>query len=1096
MNLSAPFVARPVATTLITAGIALFGLLAYPNLPVALLPQIDFPTILVQAQMPGASPDTMATSVAAPLEQHLGQIAAVNEMTSTTTLGLCRIVLQFDLSRDIDGAARDVQAAINAARADLPTSLRTNPTYRKVNPADFPVLVLALTSDTLTQAQLYDSAATVLQQQLSQIEGIGNVDLNGSALPAVRVELSPSALFRYGIGLEDVRAALASANAHSPKGAIEEGAVRYQIESNDQATRAKDYLSLVVAYRNGNAVRLTDVATVKDSVEDLRNLGLADGKPAVLVIVYREPGANIIDTVDRVMEALPTLGASLPGDVTVTPVLDRATTIKASLAETQRALLYSVILVTLVVFLFLRKPRAALIPAIAVPTSIIGTLAPMYLLGFSLDNLSFMALIIATGFVVDDAIVVLENISRHMEAGQPRLTAVLEGTREVGFTVLSISISLIAVFLPLLLMGGIVGRIFREFSVTLSLAVAISLLLSLTATPMMCSRLLKGGPEAPPGRISRTVEGTFARILSAYDWTLGIALRHSRITMLALGTVIVLNVALYIEIPKGLFPQVDSGRLMGNVVGDQSISFQAMQEKLRRFVGIIGQDPAVAHVAGFTGGRQINTGMIFIALKPQSERDVTADQVVARLREKTAVVPGAVAYLQSMQDIRIGGRQSNAQYQYTLQSNDPKELYTWGDRLTRALQRSGQLADVSSDQQQNGLSADIAIDRDKAFRLGLTVNAIDNTLYDAFGQRQVSTIYDPSNQYHVVMEVAPEYWQSPEMLDQVYISTAPVNASGAQTTNAPAGDVVASTSGVPAGAASVIAADAARNQAANSIGSSGHSLASSGTPVSTIAENMVPLSGIVSYKRGNTPLAVNHDGVLPAITISFNLRPGQALSDAAAIIDRTVAQIGMPKSVRGRLAGTAAAFVASLRSEPLLVLSALLAVYIVLGILYESYVHPLTILSTLPSAGVGAVLALMLFKMEFSVIALIGIILLIGIVMKNAIMMIDFALQAERGGMSVHEAIRMACRLRFRPILMTTLAAALGALPLALGSGEGAELRQPLGVAIVGGLLAAQLMTLYTTPVVYVYLDDFQFWLRRRREGVAHPDAGALQSEA
>ncbi len=1097
MNLSAPFVARPVATTLITAGIALFGLLAYPNLPVALLPQIDFPTILVQAQMPGASPDTMATSVAAPLEQHLGQIAAVNEMTSTTTLGLTRIVLQFDLSRNIDGAARDVQAAINAAHADLPTSLRTNPTYRKVNPADFPVLVLALTSKTLTQAQLYDSAATVLQQQLSQIEGIGNVDLNGSALPAVRVELSPSALFRYGIGLEDVRAALASANAHSPKGAIEEGPVRYQIESNDQATRAKDYLPLIVAYRNGNAVRLTDIATVQDSVEDLRNLGLADGKPAVLVILYREPGANIIDTVDRVMKALPTLDASLPGDVTVTPVLDRATTIKASLAETQRALLYSVILVTLVVFVFLRKPRAALIPAIAVPTSIIGTLGPMYLLGFSLDNLSFMALIIATGFVVDDAIVVLENISRHMEAGQLRLTAVLEGTREVGFTVLSISVSLIAVFLPLLLMGGIVGRIFREFSVTLSLAVAISLLLSLTATPMMCSRLLKGGPEAPPGRIARTVESIFDRVLGAYVWTLGIALRHSRITMLALGAVIVLNVALYIEIPKGLFPQVDSGRLMGNVVGDQSISFQAMQEKLRRFVAIIGQDPAVAHVAGFTGGRQINTGMIFIALKPQSERDVTADQVVARLRAKTAVVPGAVAYLQSMQDIRIGGRQSNAQYQYTLQSNDPKELYKWGDRLTRALQASGQLADVSSDQQQNGLSTDIVVDRDRAFRLGLTMNAIDNTLYDAFGQRQVSTIYDPSNQYHVVMEVAPEYWQSPKMLEQVYISTAPVNASGTQITNAPAGDVAASTTGVPGGAAAAaIAGDAARNQTLNSIGSSGHSIASSGTPVSTVAENMVPLSGFVSYKRGNTPLAVNHDGVLPAITISFNLKPGQALSDAAAIIDRTVAQIGMPKSVRGKLAGTAAAFVASLRSEPLLVLSALLAVYIVLGILYESYVHPLTILSTLPSAGVGAVLALMLFKMEFSVIALIGIILLIGIVMKNAIMMVDFALQAERGGMGVQEAIRTACRLRFRPILMTTLAAALGALPLALGSGEGAELRQPLGVSIVGGLLAAQLMTLYTTPVVYVYLDDFRHWWRRRRVRVSTgPAAGALPSE-
>ena len=1096
MNISAPFVARPVATTLITAGIALFGLLAYPNLPVALLPQIDFPTIFVQAQMPGASPDTMATSVAAPLERHLGQIAAVNEMTSTTTLGLSRIVLQFDLSRDIDGAARDVQAAINAAHADLPTSLRTNPTYRKVNPADFPVLVLALTSGTLTQAQLYDSAATVLQQKLSQIEGVGNVDLNGSALPAVRVELSPSALFRYGIGLEDVRAALASANAHSPKGAIEEGPIRYQIESNDQATRAKDYRPLVIAYRNGNAVRLTDVATVQDSVEDLRNLGLADGKPAVLVILYREPGANIIDTVDRVMKALPQLDASLPGDVTVTPVLDRATTIKASLAETQKALLYAVILVTLVVFLFLRKPRAALIPAIAVPTSIIGTLGPMYLLGFSLDNLSFMALIIATGFVVDDAIVVLENISRHMEAGQPRLAAVLEGTREVGFTVLSISVSLIAVFLPLLLMGGIVGRIFREFSVTLSLAVAISLLLSLTATPMMCSRLLKGGPEAPPGRISRTVEGIFARVLGAYDWTLGIALRHSRVTMLALGAVIALNVALYVEIPKGLFPQVDSGRLMGNIVGDQSISFQAMQEKLRRFAAIIGEDPAVAHVAGFTGGRQINTGMIFIALKPQSERDVTADQVVARLRKKTAVVPGAVAYLQSMQDIRIGGRQSNAQYQYTLQANDPKELYIWGDRLTRALQQSGQLADVSSDQQQNGLSADIVIDRDQAFRLGLTVNAIDNTLYDAFGQRQVSTIYDPSNQYHVVMEVAPEYWQSPKMLEQIYISTSPVNASGTQITNAPAGDVAVSTTGVPGGAAaSAIAADAARNQALNSIGNSGHSVASSGTPVSTVAENMVPLSAFASYKRGNTPLAVNHDGVLPAVTISFNLKPGQALSDAAAIIDRTVAQIGMPKSVRGKLAGTAAAFVASLRSEPLLVLSALLAVYIVLGILYESYVHPLTILSTLPSAGVGAVLALMLFKMEFSVIALIGIILLIGIVMKNAIMMVDFALQAERGGMGVQEAIRTACRLRFRPILMTTPAAALGALPLALGSGEGAELRQPLGVSIVGGLLAAQLMTLYTTPVVYVYLDDFRHWLRRKRGGTARPETNALPSE-
>src|SRR5215831_4591227 len=1092
MNLSAPFVARPVATTLLTMGIALLGVIAFPQLPVAPLPQVDFPTILVQAQMPGASPETMATSVAAPLERRLGQIAAVSEITSANTLGLSRITLQFNLDRDINGAARDVQAAINAARADLPTSLRSNPTYRKVNPADFPVLILALTSQTLTQGQLYDSAATVLQQRLSQIRGIGNVDLGGSALPAVRIELLPAALFKYGIGLEDVRAALASANAHSPKGAIQDESRRYQIESNDQARWAADYRPLVVAYRNGAAVHLTDVADVVDSVEDLRNLGLADGHPAVLVILYREPGANVIETVERVRAILPELQASLPGDVNITPVMDRTPTIRSSLAETEKALFFAMCLVILVVFLFLRSPRATLIPAIVVPISIVGTLGPMYLLGYSLDNLSFMALIVATGFVVDDAIVVLENVSRHMEAGMMRMAAAIEGAREVGFTVLSISVSLIAVFLPILLMGGIVGRIFREFAMTLSLAVLISLVVSLTATPMMCSRLLPTRRDTPAGTFSRVSEAVFERILRAYDRTLGWALRHPRLVLLALFATIALNIVLYIEIPKGLFPQVDTGRINGNIQADQSISFQLMKEKLKAFSNILQQDPAVAHVAGFTGGRQTNGGFFFISLKPLAQRKLSADLVIARLRTKLAEIPGARLFLQSVQDVRVGGRQSNAQYQFTLQSTDPGELNTWAPRLLTALQEAGELADANSDQQQNGLAVNLLIDRDTAARLGVNATAIDNTLYDAFGQRQVSTIYNPLNQYHVVMEVAPQYWQSPDSLNGIFVSTAPINASGTQTTNLPTGVVNAGRNATATAAttAAAIAADAARNQAINAIGSTGRTSASGGSPVSTNAENMVLLSAFSRFEPGKTALAVNHQGLFVSTTISVNLQPGQALSDAAAIIERTMRTIGMPTSIRGSYSGTAATFIESLRSQPLLILAALAAVYIVLGILYESTIHPLTILSTLPSAGVGAVLTLKFCNLEFSVIALIGVILLIGIVKKNAILMIDFALQAERGGMSASEAIRSACLLRFRPILMTTLAAAVGALPLALGIGEGAELRQPVGMSIVGGLLASQLLTLYTTPVVYIYLDALRLRLRRRRVGsVGRPSA-------
>ncbi|MFC5428298.1 efflux RND transporter permease subunit [Paraburkholderia denitrificans] len=1090
MNLSRPFIARPVATTLLALGIALAGIFAFTKLPVAPLPQVDFPTISVQAALPGASPETVATSVASPLERHLGSIADVSEMTSQSSVGNTRITLQFGLNRDIDGAARDVQAAINAARADLPTSLRQNPTYHKVNPADAPILILALTSPTLSAGQLYDSAATVLQQSLSQVDGVGEVDVSGSANPAVRVELEPHALFHYGIGLEDVRAALASANANSPKGDIEFGPQRFQLYTNDQASKADQYKDLVIAYRNGAGVKLADVGEVVDSVEDLRNIGLANGKRSVLVILYRQPGANIIQTVDRVIALLPRLKASLPADVDVTPTSDRSVTIRASLKDTERTLIIAVALVVMVVFLFLRNWRATLIPSVAVPISIIGTFAAMYLMGFSLDNLSLMALTIATGFVVDDAIVVLENISRHIENGVPRMQAALLGAREVGFTVLSISVSLVAVFLPILLMGGIVGRLFREFALTLSLAIAVSLAVSLTLTPMMCSRLLAQPHERQAeGRFAQWLDRGFTRMQRGYERTLGWALAHPFVILLTLIATIALNVALYVIVPKGFFPQQDTGRLIGGIQADQSTSFQAMKVKFAEMMRIVQANPAVDSVAGFSGGRATNSGFMFVSLKPKSERKLSADQVIAQLRGPLSHVAGARTFLQAVQDIRVGGRASNAQYQFTLLSDNTADLYKWGPKLTEALQARPELADVNSDQQQGGLESQVNIDRASAARLKITPSQIDNTLYDAFGQRQVSTIYNPLNQYHVVMEVAPKYWQSPDMLNDIWISTAGGSASGAQSTNATAGTVSGpvtsarsgGTAATTAASAASIAADSARNLAINSIAASGKSSASSGSAVSTAKETMVPLSAIASFGPGTTPLSVNHQSQFVASTISFNLPPGKSLSDATKVVYDTMAQIGVPPTIHGSFQGTAQAFQQSLDNQPLLILAALAAVYIVLGILYESYIHPLTILSTLPSAGVGALLALLLFNTEFSIIALIGVILLIGIVKKNAIMMVDFAIEASRQGLNSRDAIYQACSLRFRPIMMTTCAALLGALPLAFGRGEGAELRAPLGISIVGGLIVSQMLTLYTTPVVYLYMDRLRVWWDQKR---------------
>jgi multidrug efflux pump len=1084
MGPSTPFIRRPVATTLLTFGFAAAGAVAFFKLPVSPLPQVDFPTISVQATLPGASPQDVATTVASPLERHLGQIADVTEMTSSSTVGSTRITLQFGLNRDINGAARDVQAAINAARADLPTSLRTNPTYRKVNPADAPILILTLTSDTLTRGDLYDAASTVLAQKLSQVEGIGEVVVGGSSLPAVRVDLIPQAIYKYGIGLEDVRAALASANSHSPKGGIDVGDQRYQIYANDQANKAVDYQSLIVAYRNGAAVHLSDVGEVTDGVENLRNAGLANGKPAVLVILYRQPNANIISTVDLVKALMPQLRASISPAIDVGLGVDRSTTIRTSLRDVERTLILAVLLVIVVVFAFLRNLRATLIPVVAVSVSLIATFAAMYLIGYSLDNLSLMALTVATGFVVDDAIVVLENITRYIENGLSPLEAALKGANEVGFTVLSMSISLIAVFIPILLMGGIVGRLFREFAMTISIAIMISLAVSLATTPMMCAVLLRSEVGLKHGRLYQASERFFDSMLNFYRRSLTTALQHPGAMMLILATVLGLNFYLYDIIPKGFFPQQDTGRVVGVIQADQSISFQLMQQKLTQFVTIIKQDPAVETVVGFTGGGQTNSGFVFASLVPLNERGISADGVIGRLRRAMAVVPGATLFLQAVQDIRVGGRASNAQYQFTLQGSTFEELNEWTPKIAAALQADPNLADVNSDQQNKGLESNLVIDRDAAAQLGITVSQIDNTLYDAFGQRQVSTIYVARNQYHVIMEVAPRYWQNPETLKDVFISTSGGSVGGSQATNAVAGTVVVGNSN----AVSAVNAQAARNLATNSIGATGKGVASTGSAVSTSQETMIPLSAVARFTQGATPLAVNHQGLLVANTISFNLPPNVSLSTAVAATEAAMNRIGVPATIRGTFQGTAKAFQDSLSNQPYLILAALVTIYIVLGVLYESYVHPLTILSTLPSAGVGALLALMAFRTEFSIMALIGVILLIGIVKKNAIMMIDFALDAERRrGLSPLDAIYEACLLRFRPIMMTTMAAMLGAIPLAIGMGDGGELRQPLGIAIVGGLILSQVLTLYSTPVIYLYMDRFRLWSQRMRGGGTAP---------
>jgi len=1093
MSLSSPFIRRPVATTLLTFGLVAAGVIAFFKLPVSPLPDVDIPTISVQATLPGASPADVAATVASPLERHLGQIADVTEITSSSSLGSARVNLQFGIDRNINGAARDVQAAINASRADLPASLRSNPTYRKFNPASAPILIYTLTSDTLTPAELYDAASTVLAQKLSQVEGVGEVSVSGGSLPAVRVELAPQALYKYGIGLEDVRAALGSANAHSPKGGIDVGDQRYQIYSNDQAIKAADYKSLVVAYRNGAAVRLSDVGEVLDSVENLRNLGLSNGKLAVMMVVYRQPGANIIGMVDRVKVLMPQLRASLSPAIDVTLAVDRSTTIRVSLRDVEITLIIAVVLVILVVFAFLRSARATLVPVVAVSVSLVATFAAMYLLGYSLNIFSLMALTVATGFVVDDAIVVLENISRHLDAGKSPLQAALLGSGEVGFTVLSMSVSLIAVFVPILLMGGLVGRLFREFAMTITVAIVISLLVSLTTTPMMCAVLLRGERGRPHGRIYRASERVFAAVLNGYRRSLTVALRHPRSVMLVLAAILGLNFYLYAAVPKGFVPQQDTGLLVGSIQADQSISFQLMQQKLRQLIDIVRENPAVDTAVGFTGGGgpgpgggSANSGTVFVSLKPLGDRNLSADEVIGSLRSDLAAVPGATLFLQAVGDLGGGGRSSNAQYQYTITGSTFEELDQWTPKTVAALQAVPELADVSSDQQDKGLEAGVIIDRDAASRLGINIGQIDNTLYDAFGQRQVSTIYVARNQYHVIMEVAQQYLQNPQALRDVYVSTSGGSASGSQTTNAVAGTVVSSSQ---AASVNSVAASAARNLATNSIGATGKTASSTGTAVSTSQETMIPLSSVARFGQGQTSLVVNHQGGLVANTISFNLPPGSSLSTAVATIEATMQRIGVPSTVHGSFQGVAKIFQESLSSEPFLVLAAFATIYISLGMLYESFVHPLTILSTLPSAGVGAVLALMLAHTQFDIIGMIGVILLIGIVKKNAIMMIDFALDAERvRGLTPADAIYEACLLRFRPIMMTTMASLFGAVPLIIGLGEGSEFRRPLGITIIGGLVLSQILTLYTTPVVYLYLDRL-----RRRNNRLRPDARSPQ---
>ncbi|PKH20141.1 multidrug transporter subunit MdtC [Enterobacterales bacterium CwR94] len=1019
MRFFALFIYRPVATILLTVAIALAGFLGFRLLPVAPLPQVDFPVIMVSASLPGASPETMASSVATPLERSLGRIAGISEMTSTSSLGSTRIILVFDFERDINGAARDVQAAINASQSLLPTGMPSRPTYRKANPSDAPIMILTLTSDTYSQGQLYDYASTQLAQKLAQMEGVGDVSVGGSSLPAVRVSLNPQALFNQGVSLDAVRQSIANANVRRPQGAVEDVNQRWQLKTNDELKTAAEYQPLIVHYNQGAAVRLQDVATVSDSVQDVRNAGMANAKPAILLMVRKTPEANIIETVDRIRAAIPELREIVPTAISLEVAQDRSPTIRASLAEVEHSLVIAVALVILVVFLFLRSGRATLIPAVAVPVSLIGTFAAMYLCGFSLNNLSLMALTIATGFVVDDAIVVLENIARHIEAGMKPLQAALQGVREVGFTVLSMSVSLVAVFIPLLFMGGLVGRLFQEFAVTLSVAIGISLLISITLTPMMCARLLK--PHVAHAQPTRRGFGKlFHHLQQGYARSLHWVLRHSRLALLALLATVALTVHLYIAIPKTFFPEQDTGRLMGFIQADQSISFQAMRGKLEDFMKIVRDDPAVDNVVGFTGGSRTNSGSMFISLKSLSERSENAQQVMARLRVKLAKEPGANLFLMAVQDLRFGGRQSNAGYQYSLLSDDLAALREWEPKIRKAFATLPELADVNSDQQDNGAEMALTYDRESMARLGIDVSQANALLNNAFGQRQISTIYQPLNQYKVVMEVDPRYTQDVSALDKMFV----INSEG----------------------------------------------------------KSIPLAYFAKWQPANAPLSVSHEGLDAASTISFNLPEGVSLSQASDAIERTMVSLSVPANVRGSFAGTAQLFQDTQSSQIALIVAAIATVYIVLGMLYESYVHPLTILSTLPSAGVGALLALQMFNAPFSLIALIGILLLIGIVKKNAIMMVDFAVVAQRNGqLSAREAIFQASLLRFRPIMMTTLAALLGALPLVLSSGDGAEIRQPLGITIVGGLVMSQLLTLYTTPVVYIYMDK----LRRR----PRPDA-------
>ena len=1035
MNISSPFIHRPIATTLITVAIAMAGALAFKVLPVSPLPQVDFPTISVSAGLPGGSAEIMASSVATPLERQFGHIAGVTEMSSASSLGSTQITIQFDLDRNIDGAARDVEAAINAARTYLPANLPSNPTYRKVNPADSPIMVLGITSDKYGPAELYDQASTVIEQKLSQIQGVGQVTPGGGALPSVRVDVNPAQLAHYGLAMSTVQSALSLQNTDLAKGQITDGDVTADILDNGQISEAKDYKPLIIGYSNGAAVRLQDVATVTDSVSNIRAGGYLNGKRAITMIVFREPGANIIQTVDRIRAQLDSIRASIPAGINLDVVVDRTTTIRASVDDVELTLILSIILVILVVFVFLRDLRSTLIPGVAVPVSLLGTCAIMYLCGYSIDNLSLMALTISTGFVVDDAIVVMENITRHLEAGMTPFAAALKGAREIGFTVFSISISLIAVFIPLLMLGGIVGRLFREFAVTLSTAILVSMLISLTTTPMMCAYILVDEHKKQHGRLYTANERIFQWFLALYRHSLTWVLENPAITLIVLVLTVALNGVLFYAMPKGFFPQQDTGILAGGVQGPQDASYQSMIKSIQAIGKVINSDPAVANVIEFTGGGATNTGFIFLSLKPLDERKISAADIINRLRPKLNRLPAASAFLQAAQDLRIGGRASNAMYQYTLQSDSADDLKKWGPTLLKEMKKLPGLQDVNSDQQNGGRDELLTYDRVSAAKLGLNVQSLDSALYSSFGQSEVSAIYTQLNQYYVVLEVAPQFWQSPDGFKDTYLTSA----------------------------------------------NGGH----------------IPLFAVSTNQSNTIPLAINHTGLFPSVTDSFNLAPGVSMSQATASITALEKRLGMPSSIRGFFAGTLLAFQQSLGTLPILILTALLAVYIILGILYENLVHPITIMSTLLSAGVGAMLALLIFGIDLNVMSIIGIILLIGIVKKNAIMMIDFALQAEREeGKGSADAIFEACMLRFRPILMTTMAALFGALPLALGTGTGSELRRPLGISIVGGLIVSQILTLYTTPVLYLTFDRIRMRMKGRKSDVFHHGDNPLPSNA